>query len=171
MSKNPQKENGYTPIANEIMEALARIRIPGVAYQVLNFILRKTYGWNKKSDTISLSQFVLATGLSKSAICKAIKRLKLMNIVVVKKDNNGGIKYMFNKHYDKWKSLSKKEKLSKKEMGIVKKGNESLSKKATTKTIYTKTIYTKENNIYDDINTSSYINVNTKTKKAVNPDV
>jgi len=31
---SPQLENGYTRIANELMEALARIRIPGEARQV-----------------------------------------------------------------------------------------------------------------------------------------
>ena len=36
---NPQTENGYTKIANEIMEALAHIRIPGEAMQVLLVIL------------------------------------------------------------------------------------------------------------------------------------
>jgi len=50
---NPQIENGYTRIANETMDALAKIRIPGQARQVLDFILRKTYGWNKKTDMIS----------------------------------------------------------------------------------------------------------------------
>ena len=55
---NPQKENGYTAIANEIMEALCRHRIPGEDRQVLDVIFRKTYGFNKIEDYISLSQFV-----------------------------------------------------------------------------------------------------------------
>ncbi|MBI5447822.1 MAG: replication protein [Gammaproteobacteria bacterium] len=62
----PQCEDGYTKIANELLEALARIRIPGETHQVLDTVLRKTYGYGKKEDAISLSQFVLATGLSKS---------------------------------------------------------------------------------------------------------
>lgn len=45
---NPQCENGFTKIANELMEALAKIRIPGEARQVLDVIFRQTYGWNKK---------------------------------------------------------------------------------------------------------------------------
>lgn len=81
---NPQIENGYTRIANEIMDALAKIRIPGQARQVLDFILRKTYGWNKKTDMISLSQFVEGTGLSKVAVCKGINKLLGMNIITKK---------------------------------------------------------------------------------------
>ncbi len=72
---SPQAENGYTKISNEIMEQLSMIRIPGEARQVLDTILRKTYGWSKKSDSISLSQFMKMTGLSKVSICKGIKNL------------------------------------------------------------------------------------------------
>ena len=64
----PQKENGYTPIANEIMDALCRIRIPGEERQVLDCIFRKTYGWNKCEDSISLTQFMEMTGLKKPAV-------------------------------------------------------------------------------------------------------
>ena len=48
---NPRKKNGYTPIANEIMDALALIKKPSpYEWNILMFLLRKTYGWNKKED-------------------------------------------------------------------------------------------------------------------------
>ena len=47
---SPQWENGYTKIANEILESLARIRINGEARQVLDVIIRKTYGYGKKTE-------------------------------------------------------------------------------------------------------------------------
>ena len=64
--RSPQLENGHTRLANEIMEALCRFRIPGVERQVLDAIIRKTYGWHKKKDAISLSQFVEMTGVTKA---------------------------------------------------------------------------------------------------------
>jgi phage replication O-like protein O len=72
----PQKQNGYVPIANEIYDALIGIRIPGEAEQCLKLIIRKTYGYNKKEDAISLSQFCSFTGLKKPNVCKAIRKLK-----------------------------------------------------------------------------------------------
>ena len=48
---NPQKENGYIMIANEIMEALAKYRIPGEQRQCLDVILRKTYGYDRIKKT------------------------------------------------------------------------------------------------------------------------
>lgn len=108
---NPQCENGFTKIANDTQDAFARIRIPGEARQVLDFVLRKVYGWNKKSDRISLSQFVLGTGLRKPKIIQAIRKLEAMNLISHKGNasvDKVGNLYTFNKDFDTWKPLPKK---------------------------------------------------------------
>lgn len=125
-----QCENGFTKIANEIMEAIAQTRISGEARQIIDVVIRKTYGFQKIEDGISLSQFCLATGLKKPTCCRAIKKAINMNIII-KKDNGNISSYKFNKDFDTWKPLSKK-------ITIIKKDNKSLSKKIPTKYIYTK---------------------------------
>jgi phage replication O-like protein O len=139
---SPQIENGYTKIANELMEALTRIRIPGEAMQILLFIFRKTYGFNKKHDAISLSQFHLATGINTPNICRAIKTLIAMNIII-KKDNQHATEYRINKDYASWKPLSKKITLSKKIIEIVEKDKKSYRKRQIQKKVSKETI-TKE---------------------------
>jgi phage replication O-like protein O len=104
---NPQKEDGHVRIANEIIEALCRIRIPGECRQILDFIIRKTWGFGKKEDRISLSQFHLGTGISKRNVRRAIGKLLLMNLAV-KKDLPPIPIYRFNKDFDSWKPMSKK---------------------------------------------------------------
>lgn len=84
---SPQTENGYTKIANEIYDALIRHRIAGEARQVLDFIIRKTYGFNKKEDQIALSQFCNATGLTKAHICHSINYLLQYNLIANKGNN------------------------------------------------------------------------------------
>ena len=128
---NPQCENGYTRIANEILEALARIRIPGEARQVFDTVLRKTYGFGKKEDSISLSQFVLSTSLLKNHICDSIKKLKQMNLITEKGNEYGNI-FSINKDFQLWKPLPKKVMLPKKVISVTEKGNESLPKKVHT---------------------------------------
>ena len=125
---SPQLENGYTKIANELLDALCRIRISGEARQVLDFIIRKTYGFNKKEDIIALSQICLGTGLKKSTTCKATNKLISMNMIT-KKDNALGNIYRFNKDFDSWKPLPKKITLPKKEMSVTKKGNNRYPKR------------------------------------------
>jgi len=141
---NPQRENGHTDIANEIVDHFSKIRISGEAMQVLWVILRKTYGWQKKIDNISLTQFVEFTNLKKPTICKALKKLTTMNIVtkkdnaITQKGNSKTTSYSFQKNYDKWKPLPKKVTLPKKIISVTKKDNLALPKKLPTITTITK---------------------------------
>lgn len=145
---SPQIEEGFTKIANEIMDALCHIRIPGEERQVLDCILRKTYGWNKCEDAIALSQFMEMTGLKKPTVCRAINRLLSKKIIIIiEKDNEPAKLYKFIKDYHQWKPLSKKITLSKKIIGVIKKDNKSLSLLSTTKDT-TKDTITKDKYIY-----------------------
>jgi phage replication O-like protein O len=143
---NPQKENGHLDLANEIVEALARIRLSGEESQCLWAIFRKTYSWHKKEDQISLSQFAIITGLNRPAVVRALKKLLSKKIIAIIKNDNTGINtYRFNKDFDTWKPLSKKiTVLSKKIMGVINIDNQVLSKKIHTKENITKETITKE---------------------------
>jgi phage replication O-like protein O len=105
---SPQLENGFTSIAHEIMEALAKINLSPYESRALWFLLRKTYGWKKKSDWISGSQFSAGLGgLDRSNIWRALKTLKSKNIIVVSSDYRDVPIYSFQKDYSKWCALSK----------------------------------------------------------------
>lgn len=114
-----QKEYGYTAQANSYIEALAKIRIPGESNQCLLVIQRKTWGWNKKSDQISLSQFVDGTGICKPHVCRALMALQKMNMIIVTKKGNGITEYAIQKDFEKWNPLPKRV------ISVTKKGNVS----------------------------------------------
>lgn len=136
---SPQIENGHIKIANEIFEAFGRIRISGEARQVLDVILRKTYGFNKKNDAISLSQFCLATGLKKQHVDRGITHLIGMNLITKKGDTIANV-YSFNKDFDTWKPLPKKVTYPKKVTGVTKKDNNRTQKRGIQKTVTKDTI-------------------------------
>ena len=94
---NPQPDK-FFKFSTELFEAMCRFRIPGEVRQVLDTIIRKTYGWHKKDDRISLSQFVEATGLSKSNTARALSKAITHNIII-RSDNNS---YSINKDYNTW---------------------------------------------------------------------
>jgi len=94
-------------INETLIEALAQTRIPGEARQCLDAILRKTLGWGKSEDWITLSQFCLMTGLPKQNICRGIARLQKMNVVIIKIDNEKRKTYRINADFSTWKPLSK----------------------------------------------------------------
>ena len=99
---NPQKENGHVDIANEIVEALAKTYLSSYESQILWAIFRKTYGWHKKEDWISISQLVDITGIYKSHISRTIKKLLERNMIF-----KNGNKIGFQKRYDRWQRLPK----------------------------------------------------------------
>jgi len=128
---NPQPDK-YTKISTELLEQLCKIRIPGEAMQVFLAILRKTYGYQKKEDRISLGQFVTLTGSKRPNIIRSINKLLSMNLII-KRDN---AVYLLNKNYDLWKPLSKqikpKKLLSKQIRKVIKRDNASLSQQIHT---------------------------------------
>jgi len=95
------KEN-YTKIPNEIIEVLAKTKLSNYEMRYIWFLLRKTYGWNKKSDYISNSQFVRGTGIKKYYIWRTEKRL-LWRRIVIKRGN----KVALNIGYEQWRELPK----------------------------------------------------------------
>lgn len=100
---SPQKENGYTATANELVEAICNLEVGGACHRMLRFIERKTYGYNKKEDSISFTQFEKGTGLHRTTVNEALDTLVSMNVIVI--DRTGYInKYRINKDYDLWGS-------------------------------------------------------------------
>ncbi len=126
-------EAGFVRVPNEFLEALCRLRIPGEARQVFDFILRKTWGWGKHDDRISLSQIVLGTGLQKPKIIRARQKLQAMNLIVIPHKGNGpSISYSINKGFDSWKPFPKRATFPKKGTVIPLKGNKTFPKKGPT---------------------------------------
>jgi len=103
---NPQLEDGYTKIANEILEALCRVNLSPYESRVLHYLIRKTYGWEKKEDWISLFQFAEGIGLDRRHAYRAIKSLLNKRMVVICRDDKKHPKYGFQKDYQKWKLSS-----------------------------------------------------------------
>ena len=103
---NPQKENGFTAISNELVEAFQRLHLSGNQWRLLWVILRLTYGWNKKTDYISLTTFEKCTGLNRWNFKQYLDDLFHREIII--RDNSGYIiKYGLQKDYTKWKTSIK----------------------------------------------------------------
>ena len=100
----PQVEDGHIKIASEIVEQLCRINLSAYEWRVLWAIWRKTYGWHKKIDRISYTQFEEITGLNRRHIARAINLLKAKNIISVSGSKHK-LYYSFQKNYDEWTTL------------------------------------------------------------------
>jgi phage replication O-like protein O len=104
---NPQTQNGFTRLANEILEAMAKCNCFGFSNgQIIWVILRKTYGWNKKEDRISISQLQEATGLSRRTVIYSLQELEAKKIIFIIRERKGSLNAVnlikFNKDYETW---------------------------------------------------------------------
>jgi phage replication O-like protein O len=95
---SPQTENGFTKIANEVFEELVKTALLGAEFQICFFVIRKTYGYNKKEDRISLTQFEKGTNLSRPTVVKSLKNLVAKNVL----KRSESLIYKFNKDYETW---------------------------------------------------------------------
>lgn len=102
--KSPQTEDGYTRIANELLVAFSQFDASGSAWRVFMVILRKTYGFHKKEDRISLTQFGEMSKLSRMSVCRGINELLEKNAITVKRVGYINT-YSIQKNYELWGSI------------------------------------------------------------------
>lgn len=106
-----QVENGkYARIHNDILSVLAVARFTGSEYRCLLFLFRQTYGWQKKYDTISMSQWAEGIGIEPEKRHNAWRILQGLidkKVICVRDNgNNRPMTWGFNKYIDQWdKSL------------------------------------------------------------------
>lgn len=99
---NPQKENGYTPIANEILEHISQIKLSPTQYRIIFIVWRYTYGFNRKSHDLSLNFLSKAIKCDKRQIQRELKNLEDRK-VITQNIVNGKSRFIgFNKHYTQW---------------------------------------------------------------------
>ena len=101
---NPQKENGYTQISNEILEAVARFKLNGTQLRILLIIWRKSYGYRKSECEISLTYLSKAVGSTKNAVSREMSKLKALNIIseIEQPGKHQSKVYKFHKNYEDW---------------------------------------------------------------------
>lgn len=109
-------DDGYTRIANELLEAIAGADLTARQIKLMLAYVRKTYGFNKKVDRIADEQVAQITGLSRQNVNKAKKELLSMNCLFMDGNRIGVNKevsaWQFSKCLQVSNFVSKSETLS-----------------------------------------------------------
>jgi phage replication O-like protein O len=104
-----QVENGdFARVHNAILEALGRARLTGSEFRCVLYLLRKTYGWGKKEDKISLSQWAEGTGMCRPNIVGILRELERKNVIYRSSDGSQIPIYGFNKYIEQWQEIGVK---------------------------------------------------------------
>ena len=86
-------------------------------FKVLMAICRKTIGWHKQSDYISISQIVELTGVSNKTVVGAIKQLEKKGFIVTQKAKHATTLITINYEVTSVVSTHTKETINKEEEG------------------------------------------------------
>ncbi|MFY1957100.1 replication protein [Achromobacter xylosoxidans] len=98
---SPQVEDGHTRIANELLEAMCCAGLSARQWAVVMAVVRKTYGYGKKSDEIGLTQLEQMTGIAKTHVGKTVRELCAAG--VLRRDTGvHGYRLGVNKRYGQW---------------------------------------------------------------------
>lgn len=101
----PQLENGYTRIANELLDALCKEKLNGAEFNVLLFIIRQTYGYHKKERKMTIKYIASGTNALERTVKRALDKLIKNNIILSKSAYSTAPKiYSLNKSYKTWVS-------------------------------------------------------------------
>jgi phage replication O-like protein O len=99
-----QLENGYTRIANIILDVLALQPFNGTQWRIVCIVWRYTYGFSRKNHSLSESFIANATGIHKKQIQREMNVLINYGVLRVVKEASFTTPRIiqFNKNFDDW---------------------------------------------------------------------
>lgn len=113
---NPQVQDGFVKIANELYFAILAVKINLTELKIILVILKLTYGFGRKVFPIKLSEFENLTGIKRQNCWRSIQSLAEKNMITVIPGDYSELKslgviptdysqcriYGINKKYLKW---------------------------------------------------------------------
>ncbi|MFJ5538574.1 replication protein [Vreelandella titanicae] len=99
--RGPQVEDGYTRIANELLEQVMAAPLTLREIRVVMAVVRLTYGWSRKHARVTGGLLAKLTGLPGTIAAKVLSGLIAKNVIL----RHGGSRspISLNKHADEWR--------------------------------------------------------------------
>lgn len=101
-----QPENGFTRIANPILENIIKLSLNGTQFRIIMLVWRETYGFNRKEHSLSETFIASRLGLQRQNIHREITGLFDSKILIAIHEAtfNSSRVIAFNKNYDEWRN-------------------------------------------------------------------
>lgn len=103
--------DGYTRIPNTLLEALARAGLNATQLSICLFILRRTSGWGREEDSITLREFAAACGSDETYIFKQLQELVRRRVIT--RSPGRPARYALQSNPAQWLCLPGEDNLSK----------------------------------------------------------
>lgn len=102
MGNTDRKEDGFTKIPHRIYDAVLAQKLSASQEKAVLYIIRKTYGFHKSEDAISISKMASDTGFTRKTMVNAIHDLEKMGIVRLGEIVSGRPTHMMLNDPSKW---------------------------------------------------------------------
>nr|WP_299241441.1 replication protein [uncultured Halomonas sp.] len=100
-ARSPQLEDGYTRIANELLEQVMSAPFTLREMRVVIAVVRLTYGWNRKQARITAGLLAKLTGMPATKASQTLAALIDKNVITRYGGSRSPIS--LNKHTDEWR--------------------------------------------------------------------
>ena len=100
-------KNGYVRIANDLFEAIfIKAHLTQRQLIVISFIIRQTYGWQRKSHDLSYQFIANGTGIARRHVIVTVRELETAKIITIDRSQNRNI-IGINKDVSEWQLVTK----------------------------------------------------------------
>ncbi len=134
---SPQKENGFTSIANELLGEILKSDFTLRELKIILTVIRFSYGFNRKQAELSVRFISEATGIKYHHISNSINTLIRKYVLTVNNSDNHkqGRVLKLNKDYETWNfdSYQKGNSYQKSNGSVTEKVTETVTEKVTKK--------------------------------------
>jgi phage replication O-like protein O len=146
---NPQIENGFTRIANELYDEILKSDLSLREIKTVFCVIRYTYGFQRKCCELAVRFISKATNIKYQHIAETLKELENKNLIsfIHNAKHKQGRQIQLNKDYDSWKLNSsqksdgfKLDSIQKSDGIVPKEVTETVPKKVTKKENYKENI-------------------------------
>ena len=104
MANDVQLENGFTKIANQMLQIIYGTNFNATQLKIILCVIRYTWGFNRKKHSFSISFLSKATGVSKRYISDELKKLIDTKVLIIIKEHTTTTSRVLklNKDYAQW---------------------------------------------------------------------
>lgn len=97
----PQLEDGFVRIANELYDAILLAPFSKRELLIVFAVIRKTYGYGKRADDMTMTQLAQLTGLTRAHASETVRDLSAKNVILIR-DGDYGKVITLSKNYRNW---------------------------------------------------------------------
>lgn len=100
---NPQIENGYTRIANELLDQIMKTNLNGTQFRLVIAIWRYTYGYRRIQHEMSVRFLAELINASRGQVNRELTVLVERNVITILEPGSKGARVLsVNKNYKEW---------------------------------------------------------------------